>query len=285
MNAAGALIRVLGLFTLIIAGSSYAVRHPEIANPRISSCGWGPFGGWCSAGVFFVSDGTQFVDIPAVGRPDPSKKLNMVARGLHCIYGNRDTGEEFMGCRWTGVDETEHSPKLLSKCELKSYDSWELTDDSTCVSKSKWGSHTGSGPGGECIVFAQDDGSRGSPSILSIRGVLDAHMTAISGSAFCQKILPPDVICDVNLPNVIDHGVVAPTASSSAVVEGLVDCGSNPKVYFVGGDSVNVGPGIVSRLSHTIVGNRNLRVVSNMTVTNGSPGLYQASVILVVSPY
>ncbi|ERK07686.1 hypothetical protein L580_2049 [Serratia fonticola AU-P3(3)] len=285
MNATVSLALSLLLAALFAAPPTFATPWPQLSNPRISSCVDNTqLKLKCASMVFYAHDGTTMIDMNGVGRPDPSLSLELAAYGIHCARGDGPTKQRFTGCDWGSSTDRVHSPATMGPCTLKSYDSWELMDGMTCATSTAWGRHNGAGAGGECVVFAQVGGQDGAAALLTNTGMLDATTAANGGSVFCQKMLPPNTICDVDLPQVIDHGVVAPNSSSVVGINGLVDCGSNPSVSIMGGETLQVGPGVVSRLTHTIVGGRYLSIKSNLTAAN-STGVHQTSFIVVVSPY
>lgn len=283
MNSAASVAVSLSLL-LVASYPARAVLHPELVNPRIVECKKSS-NYECGSVSKYGSDGTMLVDVQPAVTPNPRYSKVVVAYGMHCDRGDGLTGVPFTGCTWVSPSDprTQHAP-VVSNCSLKSTDSWELSPGSTCDTPSIWGGHVGAGPGGECVVFAQKGQSSG-PALHTIRGVISAVTAANAGSVFCQKMLPPNVQCDIDLPSVIDHGSVAPTSASSVQIQGRVDCGSNPVITIVGGERVVIAAGITTRLTHTITGDGALRIASELVAVNGVPGSHQASVIIRVSPY
>lgn len=280
MKALHSISPFVSILTLLLyPNQSVGVPFPMISNPKIISCG----GTHCSALVMYGSDGVKMVDVAPVVPPDPKRTKKLVPTGVHCESGDAMLGEPFRDCVFTSLYQ-EHAPYGTGPCELRSVDSWELTSGSTCTTNTTWGPHGGAGPGGECVVFAQGQ-TLWSRTLVTIFGVLDAEQTANSGNTFCQKPLPPDVSCSVELPTVMDHGTVSPNESSSVSVDGSVDCGSSPTVAIVGGGHVVLGEGVSATLTPVMVGNRVLRLTSHLSAVNAAPGAHKASVIVRVSPY
>lgn len=254
---------------------------PYVDNPRITSCASGDQGE-CSSNVVYASDGVVFIDIMTVGRPDPALGTRIRAVGLHCVYGNRLTGTTFRGCNWV-MPFARHNPIVTGKCELKNTSSWELTPDSTC-STGGWGAHGGAGPGGECVIFTQVK-TTGFGSLNTPFGVLDPVTVANSGNRYCQKALPPDVRCDLDIPTTIDHQTMPQQGSDSVTVVGSISCGAKPVVEIVGGDVVVLGAGVKSRLSTNVTSATTMALTSKLTVTNAAPGEYRGAAVVRVSPY
>lgn len=274
--------------------SAGAVAFPTIENMRIARCK--PHATWPSAHCeipVYASDGTVFVDLGGTARPERSMPLKIFPFSVECSRGSPRLGIPFSSCLWArNYGSTSASaPVMTGKCELSSYESWEFTADSTCATAvGEWyGAYAVlAEPGFQCVIFAQDypEGTTGSRGpINTLYGLLDPTVVANSGNAYCQKSIPPNVTCNVTLPSQIDHGIVTPSASSTASIIGTVDCGDKPKVEFVGGSSVKLGDGVITQLSYQMSGSQSVRVVSNMTTSNSLPGVYSASVIIVVSPF
>lgn len=259
---------------------------PVLLNPRITSCddrlGYGP----CTTNVKYTSDGVQFIDVATVSTPDPSADLRVIAYGMHCSHGNLLTGVPFSGCQWrrpTG----RHMPLVSGKCQLINSSSWQLTPDSTCaVVTAFWDTHDGAGPGGECVIFSQSVAvPYGTTALLTPMGVLDATTVANSGNRFCQKALPPDVQCDIVLPDLIDHGTIQPSSHNTAVINGTVDCGTRPNLSVLGGADLTLGAGVTTRISTDIKDGGIVYVTSSLRTTDAAPGEYRATFVLRVSPY
>lgn len=233
--------------------------------------------------VYYAAAGTQLVDILEQGKPDPTLGTELSAVGIHCDRGSQLTGEPFGGCNFFYTND-DHRPEV-SNCHLKDTNSWELTPTSTCsLTRSSWGHHSGAGPGGECIVFIQKS-SRFAPSVPSIHGQLNADAAANSGNRFCQKAVPPIVSCDITLPGDIDHGVIGPNANSKVSIDGLLNCGTAPKVTVIGGDRLQLAAGVYSHVTVGTSGANTIRVTSDLTARGGAIGVHAASVVLIVSPY
>lgn len=259
----------------------YAVLHPVLVDPIIYYCRAGAEGP-CSADVRYSSQGSQLMDLVPAVPPLVGGGTHLIPWGIHCTYGNSVIGVPFSECRFL-KPEMDHSPNM-GTCRLRDETSWDLTPASDCVTTSPWGPHTGAGPGGECVLFAQMF-QAGGGSLHTIYGVVTADQAANAGSRFCQKALPPDVVCSVDLPPTIDHGVVAPNSSSVVYVDGRVDCGGKPRVSIVGGEVVPVGPGLTTTLSADVAGANALRITSSLRAVNARPGPHHTSVIVRVSPY
>lgn len=263
---------------LLGASLAHAVPYPQVSGPRITRCTDVRYP--CGWDVYYTSDGVQFTDTMTVGAPAPGSTLKLVTWGIHCSWGDARTGVPFSECVWTGG----HSPLVYGKCELQNHSSWALTADSTCSVAASWGPHQGAGPGGECAVFAQNIYGAGH-ALPTPYGILDPTVVANSGNAFCEKPLPPNISCSIELPQVIDHGVINPNASSTASIEGLITCGGRPVVTVVGGDRLDMRGGVTTALSIELVGDSHVRVKSVMNAVDASPGPHQASAIVRVSPY
>lgn len=273
---------LLPLQFLLMASGAIAVPYPELLNPRISRCN-NNSQGQCTLQVFYASEGTQLVDIHPVAPPSPVLKLELVPYGMHCYFGTiLPPATPFTDCEW--LTNPGHNPQLTGACRLRSANSWALDSSSTCATATTWGPHSGAGPGGECIVFAQSGQNRGK-TLVTPRGVLQADAAANAGSTFCQKMMPPAVSCSVDLPPVIDHGTIAPTTTMSRTVDGTVDCGANPRITFLGGEHIVLGPGVTAILTHTSDRGGNLRITSDLTAKDATPGNHQTSVVVSVSPY
>lgn len=273
---------------LVLSGSygvcypALAVLHPMLVNPRITGCLGPPVGKYeCSASVQYSADGVVMVDITPVA-PPVGYERKLVAYGIHCANGDGPSRQEFTGCSFSMA---QHAPGLAGECSLAGVYSWELTPRSTCSIFPNWGNHTGAGVGGECVLFAQKGQDVGGPTLHTIYGTVNANVLANSGDSFCQKPLPPSVECSLDLPAVIDHGSVSTSAVSTASIEGRVACGSRPVVSIVGGGQLDMGPGLSSSLSPTMVGDGVLRITSSLRAVNADPGAHQASAIVRVSPY
>ncbi|CAI1019151.1 Uncharacterised protein [Serratia proteamaculans] len=267
---------------LVAPPAANAVAFPELVNPRILICYNTDI--VCAQDVVYASDGTQMVDIAPLSPPSPTLGTRLEAYGMHCQRGTiLPPGARFTGCQWV-PEAAQHSPRITSECMLKDTSSWEVTPTSTCSTPSRWGYHVGAGPGGECVIFAQG-GQTNPVNLLTPRGLIDANTAANAGSTFCQKMLPPDVTCNVDLPPVIDHGTITPTMASSVWIEGTVSCGDNPHIAFLGGALLSLGPGVTTALTHTTGSSGNLRITSDLTAKNATPGTHQTSVVVSVSPY
>lgn len=224
---------------VVIPNTGGAVQHPALLDPKIIYCQTNARGVPCAENVWYQTKGTLRVDlIPAVA-PNPRWGTTLKSYGVHCGLGDAATGVPYSLCWWTksaGV-----TPPLRS-CQLLTSSSWELTASSQCTTEGQWGPYSGGGPGGECVVFAQEQGD-GMKALMSIHGVLNADAVANSSNRFCQKALPPDVVCTAMLPQEIEHGNVQPTALSRASIQGEVSCGAKPVVGILGGRDSNSGQG------------------------------------------
>ncbi len=270
------------IFASWLPAASMSSVLPIIHNPRILSCK-SLNGVACSDSVQYGSDGTVLIEQTTVGAPHPVMDTKLETYGIHCYYGsNLPPTKPFERCAWGPGSTADHSPRVISECRLQDRSSWDLTPTSSCATATTWGHHTGAGPGGECVMFAQA-GQRTGPTLVTPIGVVDATTAANSGNAFCQKPLPPNTPCDVQLPPVIDHGVMPPSGQSSVHVDGTIACGDNPVISIVGGNSVTVAPGIKTVLAPRVTRDT-IRVRSDLTTSGAAPGVQQVSVVLVVSP-
>ncbi|CAI1967877.1 Uncharacterised protein [Serratia fonticola] len=271
---------LLALILLGVSQSGVGVMHPTLNNPRIVSCS----GSLCMRDVMYQADGSSFVDIIPQGNPDPAGGTVLKAMGIHCSIGaSYPPGGErpFAGCDFR---VNEHAP-LVTNCNLVSTDGWELTPDSTCGIATSWGAHSGAGPGGECVFFVNAVTDLVKGPLHTVLGVVTAQDVANSGNSFCQKPLPPDVSCDVLLPATIDHGTVGPDSSSSISVSGQVSCGDNPVISFLGGDRLNLAPGVTTVLTARSIGPDQIQITSDLVTLGGAIGDHSASTVIIVSPY
>lgn len=269
----------LTLFLLfLLPSTSQSVMLPVIQNPRIESC-TGPS---CTSGVRYASDGTTMNDLLTSTPPTWLTKKTLAFVGIHCGKGNSLTGTPFSQCEWYSAG-LGHAPKILTKCELLSTDSWDLTKDSTCVTETNWGVHNGAGPGGECLMLTHD-AVYTSASIPTPWGNLDATTVANAGSHFCQKMLPPNITCDIRLPGIIDHGEVGQHAVSEASIHGTVQCGDAPVISVIGGSKITLGSGVTTEID--IVNDRSsVTLTSKLRTENAVASKYNGAVIVVASPY
>lgn len=273
---------------------SLAVLHPVLTNPRIESCktmvGSINPGQECSSSVIYDWGPSVLIDMPEIGRPDPHGGTELRAVGLHCQHGSMLIGVPFSQCSWVhsepnGSHALSHAPRL-SNCRLESTESWQLDRSSTCdvaTINTEW-THSGAGPGGECVVFAQTK-SVTKGLVWSIHGQLDPNIVANSGNRFCQKPIPPAIGCHVLLPSVIDHGTLGPNDQSVVTVRGDIDCGDRPQIRVVPGNEVKLAPGVVTEISVRMSTPTLLEMTSNLRTVGGTPGAHMASVVVVVSPY
>lgn len=277
-------IRMRLVITLVLICAScaaHAVSWPMLSNPRIETCA-GSTNNPCSSVSKYSADGTVMVDIVPVGSPRNGTGLRVRPMGVHCGAGNALTGRlPFTSCSYVASD---HSPVLTGKCELRSLDSWELTSDSTCATATSWGPHRGAGPGGECVVFTNTIASSGL-SMNTPMGMIDATQAANGGNRFCSKPLPPSVTCELQLPNVIDHGQMRAGETSKREDYGTVNCGGTPKIdVLVNGDR-DVG-GVRISATPLIVNQTSVRITSEITVSGSAvPGEHSATYVFVASPY
>ncbi|RTF37946.1 hypothetical protein D9B83_12750 [Serratia marcescens] len=277
------LIITLALFMFVREGG--AVPWPVLMDPKIVSCD-DQYKNPCSANVQYYSAGVMMIDVLAVGQPNAAKTGTLVHPvGVHCNTGNALVGNlPFKNCKWLSDDT--HRPPLVGKCELKSPNSWTLTSDSDCSVRSTllWG-HYGAGPGGECVVFTNTIYPQAQGVVNTPWGAITATQAANSGNRFCSKPLPPNVTCELDLPNIIDHGEVRAGDSSKRVDEGQIKCGLTPKIdVLVNGDRDTEGV----RISTTplIVNPTTVRITTEITVSNSAvAGEHSATYVFVASPY
>lgn len=277
----------LCFITLLVATGSHAVLHPVLVDPRISSCAGGGHDSGCSGDVWYTAAGTQLVDVAEVRKPHPKGGLGLAFVGMHCTFGSSLTGKRFRECKFTR--DSAHSPTLNTSCSLKSIDSWELANPYECTAVNlSWGPHTGAGPGGECVLVVQasQSGIAWSPaSAYTIYGLLSPDVVANSGSTFCQKPLPPDVLCDIALPQTLDHGEINTNSHSVVSVYGSVDCGGQPKLTIMGGGKLHLGPGLSTVVTAQMDGASRVRLTSTLDAINAESGEHSGAVVVLVSPY
>lgn len=272
-----------------------AVLHPVLTNPRIVSCEKSPNNGGsmanqpCAANVIYDWGPRVMLDMPETQRPDPNGGTELWAVGIHCAMGSQLTGMPFRYCQWVRPTNHPvnyaHSPKV-SNCRLKSTESWELTDDSTCdVRTLHVQTHYGAGPGGECVVFVQKGSKASQGIVVSIHGILDATTVANSGNRYCQKPMPPSIECHLQLPSVIDHGTLGPNSESVKTISGNLDCGERPRVSVVPGNVIELARGVMTEISVRMTNPSTVVVTSNLRTVNGTPGAHTGSLVVLVSPY
>lgn len=261
-----------------------AAVHPYLIDPVITKCGPSDAGGECSSGVLYQASGIAMSDVVPLAPPLPTGSRELAAVGVHCGLGNSLTGTPFTSCFW--AYEPNHTPTLAG-CRLTDTKSWELDPNSTCsLSVATWGAHDGAGPGGECVVFVQKpDRAIILTALRTIYGDLSATVVANAGSSFCQKALPPAQTCEIDLPPVIDHSGVGTTDRSVVTVDGAVDCGAKPVITVLGGNTVNLGPGVASELTLHLVDGMHVRVTSTVTTTDAAAGDYNGTHVVIASPY
>lgn len=257
---------------------------PVLLDPKIESCDE-RLSSPCSWFVDYSHKGVVMIDVsPLAPSNSPQTGTSVTPVGVHCESGNTLVGDlPFRGCVW--ADDSGHRPQLLGKCELRDLKSWELTPDSDCSVAPTWGWHGGAGPGGECVVFTNTSRVSASGAINTPLGLLTAVQVANSGNRFCSKPLVPNVKCELNLPNIIDHGAVRAGDSSKRIDEGQVDCGLTPKIeVLVNGDRDTGGV----RISTTplVVNPTTVRITSEITASSSAvAGEHSATYVFVASPY
>lgn len=271
--------RILLPILLTLPTYTSAVLHPVLVDPKITSCSQDKnFPDRCSNVVYYSAAGLAMTDVLPLTQPVAAGSVTQLeALGIHCESGSSLTGKPFSKCRFT--TDTIHAPTLVN-CRLKSVKSWELKDPGACaLSSLAWGGHGGAGPGGECVFFVQKG------KLTTIYGTFSADSVANSGSSFCQKPLPPDVTCEINLPSIIDHGVIEPNAHSVVSISGSVDCGGKPVLTILGGGKVPLAPGVTTVLTSQMIETDFVVLTSTLDAINGTPGGHSASAVVIASPY
>ncbi|CAI1819502.1 Uncharacterised protein [Serratia plymuthica] len=275
----------LFLFLLFIqCTSAMAIMWPTVVDTRITGCSTGESGP-CSDSVSYSAT-VRMVERgnPSIAYP-VSYQAYIVAWGVHCATGSALMGKPFANCTW---QKDGHAPLVTGRCDTKggsfSPDAWTLTTDSTCTTQSTYGNHTGAGPGGECVLLGISQ--VGSAIVTTPWGTIDATTAANSGNTDCVKPLPPGVTCEMFLPSVIDHGAISAGVNDVKYINGVVDCGTTPKVAVVGNPDLTLGSGVTTKLSASMISKDTLRVQSDLTTSAlASPGTYKASAVISVSPY
>ncbi len=259
------------------------VMFPINTATEILKCkDWG--GKECNWDVQYMMD-IELTDITPVIPPIPRAGYNIVPVGVHCQMGDPANNVPFSKCSFDG--SWEHAPEgqMSRACKLKSLDSWELVDPYACMASGLvYGNHSGASPGAECVIFTQS-GGWGSPGATTPYGRLDPLEVANSGNKYCQKPLPPDVTCDISLPSTIAHGTVPASGVSKAYIEGSVNCGTKPSIDFLGGNKLTLAPGVTTELEAVMPYQDHVIVTSTLTTVNARAGAYEASTVIVVSPY
>lgn len=254
-------------------------------NPRIASCKTGPQG-YCSSEVLYRIDAFALRETAPLGPPSSHLDTTLKAMSTHCAFGNASKGIPFTSCIWIDSTVMSHAPELTN-CTLKSTMSWELTDSSTCsATVTSWGLHSGSAPGGECVVVVQSrNPTHTSGPIATIFGIVTPETLANSGNFYCQKPLAPTPTCSIELPSLIDHREMAPDGISVVSIDGTISCGSHPVVSIIGGGRITMGPGVVTELVPRVTSPEHVTLTSTLVTDNAGAGDHSASAIVVVSPY
>lgn len=278
---------LLSLALCLLSFEAPAIPWPMIQDSRITSCESGPQGP-CSHKVYFANSGTIFSEVVATGKPNAANTGTRVRTiGVHCEEGNALTGDlPFRKCVW----RPGHSPNPVSiwYCQLESLTSWKLSSTAAenCPAVGTWGSHSGAGPGAECVVYTNTNlAGSDLASVNTPWGMLDAGVAANSGNRYCYKPLPPNVQCELGLPAVIEHGVVQAGQSSKRDDDGYVDCGGTPKIdVLVNGDRDVDGVRIYAM--PRIVNATTVRITSEISVSSSAvPREHSATYVFVASPY
>ena len=276
--------RIIALALLVYIPSAACLPWPMLLDPKIVSCnnnGDSP----CSFDVVYSTAGVVMTEVNAVAPAyGAGTGVRVYPVGVHCGQGNAMTGDTpFRGCGWRVGGG--HSPRLLGKCELQSPISWVLTPDSDCSVSSTWSGHNGAGPGGECVVFTNTTKLIGKGVVNTPWGEITAMQAANSGNRFCSKPLPPNVKCELNLPNSIDHGAIRAGDSSKRVDEGQVDCGLTPKIEVLVNGDRDIG-GVRISTTPLVVNPTTVRITTEITVSNSAvAGEHSATYVFVASPY
>ena len=273
-------IFLLTLLLLVHALPAYAILWPTLPDLTITSCG-GPSSYPCSLDVYYSPGTVSFVDVPN-NVPINDEQTEVYAYGVHC--GGGGLGKPFTNCRW--YRDTSHRPIQSGKCVRAKSDSWELTADSTCaVNPGIIGDHFGAPAGAECVVFGKAE--KIPPfGILTPWGELTAMQVANSGSTYCVKPLPPNTTCELSVPGngIIDHGTVSPNEVSERTITLTTDCGSSPKLSFMGDNVVSLGTGVTAEITTAYLGSNLFGLTSTLRTVNAAGGDYRASFIVIVSP-
>ncbi len=270
------------IFSALCASSAWGIMWPRVLDTKITRCLNEGGIEHCDRAVFYWAR-TGLVEMGLPTAPPP-QQVGVEAWGVHCEKGDAVSHIPYSDCVWFRAG---HAPAVISECRTSGTSStaaWALTPTSTCRTQSDYGSHTGASPGGECVIFGI--GLDWASTISTPWGNVDATTAANGGNQFCVKPLPPNVICDVSLPSVIDHGAILAGMSDERHVDGVVNCGGSPVVTVVGTSDIIFGPGVQTKLTATMLSGTTLRVQSSLTTgSHAFPGTYNASAIIAVSPY
>jgi len=247
---------------------------PMISSLKITSCSQPE----CASFVSYINGPTVLVDAPPL--LDQGTGTDVVLWGIHCEAGGN--GVPFYGCMWR--NDNAHRPTLTGICKTTSRYNYILTPDSTCsVTTGPYGAHYGAGPGAECALFGKP--SIGKDVLYTPWGPISPQQVANSGNSMCVKALPPDVTCDVSVANggVFDHGTVGQNELSIRKLQVSISCGANPRLTFIGGNSVVLGGGVSTELTMgSIILNR-AEITSSLRTSAAKPGDYRSAVVLVAS--
>ncbi|MCP1107091.1 hypothetical protein M6G53_17100 [Serratia nevei] len=275
-------MRLLLFFSIVVLYSTgvQAIRFPVMTDNKIISCS----DSLCTGNVSYAGRSTLMDIGQPISPPDVSGSKDVITYGIHCSDGDKKQGIAYTGCFW--IMDGSHSPRVSERCMLKNTASWELDESSTCGTVSSWGTHSGAGPGGECVLFAQRKSGSYISSVATPMGEISALTAANSGNAYCIKPTAPNVRCDISLPATLDHGVLLVGSSDSRFIDGVVDCGATPVVTVVGTKDLVLAPGVKTRVAATMLSRTQVRVQSDMTVDrSANAGKYSAAIVVAVSPY
>ena len=252
-----------------------AIIWPTIDDIRITECELGPEGP-CSNSLYYSGK----VEMREQGEPSvpvrPAKsRLEIV--GIHCYYGGN--GKPLRTCSWWNIPS--HHPMMITPCNFADDLHWDIKDATQCTFETRWGPHTGAGPGGECVMAGVLPQGKG--LLYTPWGALDATVVANTGARNCAQPMAPEEGCSVGTLQSLIHGALGPTANDIRTTYTSVSCGLSPKVTIVGGSTLNLGPGVSTTLTAKIEEQR-LAVRSDLTITGAKPGSYSGQAIIMVSP-
>jgi hypothetical protein len=258
----------------LVISTSYAVQWPVFTTKKVSCS---PAGNACS-----MNTTVSVIDVTPVGAL-PNTNVVLWSYNLRCR--ERSNNGRLSDCQWTHGTYPGIWATTTYDCKLMGVNTWDVRRPDLChVANPNWTWYAREFPipDNVCSIIAPS-GPSWTKTIKTIFGVLDADYVANSGHPGCAGSEPPPTPCSVELPSVVDHGVVSPTSSDTRTVVGRATCGSTPRVSLLP-DTVSLAPGVTSRLTAFLAPDSQLYVTSVLTAVAATPGAHSASLVVVVEP-
>lgn len=276
---------LIALALLVYIPIGHSVLWPVLMDSRIDSCDDTPWT-WCSQNVRYSSAGTTMVNVNPIATPNaPDTRQSVSAVGVRCLSGSALLGIPYSNCHWNYFYE---KPNTYTKCQLKDMNSWELTSDSTCMTGPTWGPSSGASAGYQCVLFTNNYmvGDDRSPEFVNTPwGRISAVQAANGRNNYCSKPALPNTSCDINLPTIIDHGIMHPGESSRRTDDGRINCGQAPHIGVLVNGDTNSG-GVRISATPLVMSSSTVRVISEVTLSkSATAGVHRATYVFVVSPW